>query len=117
MCPMMHDQAVHGDCASSRVFYNTNLQENQMYLRQKVPKSTAIACFHNNKAFQHIVPNLSYTQVLVRGSNPTSTAPLDKPFQHMFPPLFHTKVKREGLNPGFRTLCKSIGACRPLIIN
>ena len=109
MCPVTHAQAVHTDCVSSRVFYNKKIQEKQKYLRQKVPKSIAISWFHKNKAFQHIVPNLSYAQVLIKGSNPTSTVPLDKPFQHMVPPLYQSKASVRGLNPNFRSPCKSSG--------
>ena len=73
-------------------------QEKQKYLWQEVPKSTAISWFHKYKAFQHIVPTLSYTQVLAKGSNSTFTAPLDKPFQHMVPPFSHAKARAKGLN-------------------
>ena len=51
MRPRTHAQSVHVDCISSRIFYNTNVQEKQKYPRQKVPKSTAISWFHKSKVF------------------------------------------------------------------
>ena len=109
---------MHVNCVSSRVFYNKNLQGNHRHFYRKVPKSTAISWFHKAKAFQHIVPELSYAQALTKGSNPKHTIPLDKkPYQCMVPPIFNNKVKK-GLNPqakaftkserGFKKCCKRI---------
>ena len=85
--PVTHAQAVDADCVFSRVFYN------------------------KNKAFQHIVPTLSYAQVLAKGLNPTFKVPLDKPCQHIIPPLSHAKVKAKG--PNSISSCKSSGVTKP----
>ena len=111
MCQMTHAQSVHVNCISSIVFYNKNVPEKQRYLCQKVPKSTAISRFHKTKRFQHIVPNLSYAQVLAKGSNQNFTVSLDKPFQHIVTPLSKAKVKK-GLNPHFKSPCKFGEVCK-----
>ena len=95
MCLSTHDQSVHMNCVSS----SKKLQGNHRHLCPKVHKSRAISWFHKVKAFQHIVPELSYAQALTKGSNPKHTVSLDKtPYHHMVPPIFSNKVKK-GLNP------------------
>ena len=62
---------------------------------KKVPKGTAIPWFHKAKAFQRIVPELSYAQVLTKGSNPKHTVSLDKtPYQYMVPPFSVLRSER-----------------------
>ena len=110
MCLSTHAQSVN--CVSSRVFYNKNLQGNQRHLYQKVPKSTAISWFHKTKAFQHIVPGLSYAQALSKGSNPKHTVSLGKkPYQCRVPPTSNNKVKN-GLNPQAKAFTKSEGGLK-----
>ena len=62
-----HAQAVNANCVSSRFFYNKNVDQKQRLLEQNVTKSTAISWFCKNRAFQHIVPTLSYDQAPTNG--------------------------------------------------
>ena len=105
---------MHVDCISSRIFYNKNVQEKHKYLCQRVSKSTAVSWFYKSKVFQHIVPNLSYAQVLAKGSKPNHTVSLDKkPYQHMVHPIFNNKVKK-GVNPNVKISHRSGGFVDPL---
>ena len=100
---------MHVDCITSRVFCNKNLQAKHEYFSQRVPKSTAISWFHKAKAFQHVVHNLSYAQVLAKGSNSKYMVSLDKrPYQHMLPPISNNRVKK-GLNPNNKVSDRSKG--------
>ena len=109
MCLDTHVHSVHVVCVTSRVFYNKNLQAKHEYFSQRVPKSTAISWFHKAKAFQHIVHNLSYAQVLAKGSNSKHMVSLDKrPYQHMIPPISNNRVKK-GLNPNNKVSDRSKG--------
>ena len=98
MCLSNHAQSVQVDCVSSRVS-TKNLQEKHEYLCQKVPKSTAISWFHKAKALRHVVPDLSYAQVLAKGSNLKHTVSLGKTLKGIVKSFIKDFIKLKAFCP------------------